>query len=34
MSDIKLLASLMTDADKKELFDKMGFDKSQRKEYE
>lgn len=34
MEDIKLLASLMTSEDKEELFDKMGFDKKQRKEYE
>lgn len=34
MSEIKLLASMMTKADKEELFDKMGFDKKQRKEYE
>lgn len=34
MEDIKLLASMMTDKDKQELFDKMGFDKKQRKEYE
>lgn len=34
MEDIKILASLMTDADKTELFDKMGFDKKQRKDYE
>lgn len=34
MSDIKLLASLMDKHDKEELFDKMGFDKKQRKEYE
>lgn len=34
LSDIKLLASLMTKEDKEELFDKMGFDKKQRKEYE
>jgi hypothetical protein len=34
MSEIKILASLMTDKDKIELFDKMGFDKKQRKEYE
>lgn len=34
LEDIKILASMMTDADKKELFDKMGFDKTQRKEYE
>ena len=34
MSDIQLLASLMDKKDKEELFDKMGFDKKQRKEYE
>lgn len=34
MEDIKLWASLMSKADKEELFDKMGFDKKQRKEYE
>ena len=34
MDDIKLLASIMTEEEKKELFDKMGFDKKQRKEYE
>lgn len=34
ISDIKLLASLMTEKDKEDLFDKMGFDKKQRKEYE
>lgn len=34
MEDIKLLASLMTKQDKEELFDKMGFDKKQRKDYE
>lgn len=34
MSDIKLWASMMTKTDKEELFDKMGFDKKQRKEYE
>lgn len=34
ISDIKLMAKLMTKADKEELFDKMGFDKKQRKEYE
>jgi hypothetical protein len=34
MEDIKLLASLMDNKDKEELFDKMGFDKKQRKEYE
>jgi hypothetical protein len=34
LSDIKLRAKMMTKADKEELFDKMGFDKKQRKEYE
>lgn len=34
LSDIKFQASMMTDQDKKDLFDAMGFDKSQRKEYE
>jgi hypothetical protein len=34
MSDIKILAGRMTKEDKEELFDKMGFDKKQRKEYE
>jgi hypothetical protein len=34
LSDIKLQASLMTKQDKEELFDMMGFDKKQRKEYE
>ena len=34
MSDIKLMGSLMTKKDKEELFDNMGFDKKQRKEYE
>ena len=34
MSDIKLLASMMTKDDREELYDKMGFDKKQRKEYE
>ena len=34
MSDIKLWASMMTKEDKEELFEKMGFDKKQRKEYE
>ena len=34
LEDIKLMASMMTDKDKEELFDKMGFDKKQRKEYE
>ena len=34
MSDIKLQAKLMTKQEKEELFDKMGFDKKQRKEYD
>jgi hypothetical protein len=34
MSDVKLMASMMSKKDKDELFDKMGFDKKQRKEYE
>lgn len=34
LEDIKLLASMMDKSDKEELFDKMGFDKKQRKEYE
>ena len=34
MSDIKLMGSMMTKKDKEELFDNMGFDKKQRKEYE
>ena len=34
LEDIKLLASMMDKKDKEELFDKMGFDKKQRKDYE
>ena len=34
IDEIKLLASMMDESDKKELFDKMGFDAKQRKEYE
>jgi hypothetical protein len=34
MADVKLMASMMDKKDKEELFDKMGFDKKQRKEYE
>lgn len=34
ISDIKLMASLMSKKEIDELFDKMGFDKKQRKEYE
>lgn len=34
ISDIKVLGSLMTENDKQDLFDKLGFDKKQRKEYE
>jgi hypothetical protein len=34
MDEIKLLASMMDKTDIEELFDQMGFDKKQRKEYE
>ncbi len=34
LDDIKLMAKMMTKEDKTELFDKMGFDKKQRKDYE
>lgn len=34
ISDIKLLAKSMSKEDRNELFDSMGFDKKQRKEYE
>jgi hypothetical protein len=34
MHDIKMLAKMMDKKDCDELFDKMGFDKKQRKEYE
>lgn len=34
IEDIKLLASIMDKNDCNELFDKLGFDKAQRKEYE
>jgi len=34
MDEIKMLAKMMDKEDIKELFDKMGFDKKQRKEYE
>jgi len=34
MNEIKMLAKMMDKNDIKELFDKMGFDKKQRKEYE
>lgn len=34
LEEIKILASMMDENDKQELFDKMGFDKKQRKEYE
>jgi hypothetical protein len=34
MAEIKMLAKMMDKDDIKELFDKMGFDKKQRKEYE
>ena len=33
LEDVKFLSSMMTDSDKEELFDNMGFDKSQRSEY-
>ena len=34
MAEIKMMAKMMTKKDKEELFDKMGFDKKQRKEFE
>lgn len=34
LEDIRILATMMSDTDREELFDKMGFDKKQRKEYE
>lgn len=34
LSDIKIRASMMSKEDKNALFDKMGFDKKQRKDYE
>ena len=34
MSEIKMLAAMMDKKDREELFDKMGFDKKQRKDYE
>lgn len=34
ISEVKMLASLMTKEDINELFDSLGFDKKQRKEYE
>ena len=34
LSEIKILAKMMDKKDKEELFDKMGFDKKQRKDYE
>ena len=34
MDEIKMMASMMNKKDCEELFDKMGFDKKQRKEYE
>lgn len=34
MDEIKLMASMMNKKDCEELFDKMGFDKNQRKDYE
>lgn len=34
MSEVKMLGKMMDKKDKEELFDKMGFDKKQRKDYE
>lgn len=34
MDDIRLLSDLMTKSEKEQVFDKMGFDKKQRKDYE
>lgn len=34
LAEIKMMARMMTKEDKQELFDKMGFDKKQRKDYE
>jgi hypothetical protein len=34
IEEVKMLAKMMTKEDREELFDKMGFDKKQRKEYE
>lgn len=34
MEDIKFLSSMMNDRDREEIYDKMGFDKKQRKEYQ
>jgi hypothetical protein len=34
MNEIKIMSKMMTKEDKTELFDMMGFDKKQRKEYE
>jgi hypothetical protein len=34
LSEIKMLAKMMDKKDKEELFDQMGFDKKQRKDYE
>ena len=34
LDEIKMLAEMMTKEDQQELFDKMGFDQKQRKEYE
>lgn len=34
LDDIKMLASMMDETDRRDLFDKMGFDSKQRKEYE
>lgn len=34
LTEIKMMAKMMSKEDKQELFDKMGFDKKQRKDYE
>ena len=34
LDEIKMLAEMMTKEDQQELFDKMGFDQKQRKEYQ
>ena len=34
IDEVKMLANMMNKKDIEELFDKMGFDKKQRKEYE
>lgn len=34
IAEVKMMAKMMTKRDREELFDKMGFDKKQRKDYE